>query len=266
MTDHKVSQHILDKRRSNRRQIIWSVALAVIIVLCMTYYDIKYSNYAIRVPPAISYHYVSSDADVAYIPDDYTSLTIWQGTLAPQPDGSVTIEGTPVTPANFPQRQVDISLGLTALPANAKAALVKTIGDTFKKWEAKNSLVMDAIIDTSALDDVSADTLDDLISTLHYEYSEQYRYTLAFDPLDPNDILVKLDAASRQKLMQKVIGLNISVTAENADAAIAATDKLGYRFSVIVPAGTDITSFASDAAAKAKHFTYFIRTITPPAP
>jgi len=265
MSEHKVSQHILDKKRQNRRQIIWSVALAVMIVLGMTYYDLKIRDYTKQQAVVkIAYHYVSSDDDVVHLPDDYTSLTIWQGTLTPQPDGSVSIEGAAVTPVTFPQRQVDLSLGLAALPASAEPALVKAIGDAFKKWEAKNSLVMDATLDTSALDDVAVTTLDDLISKLHYEYSEQYRYTLAFDPLDQNDMLVKADKDALANLMKKIIGLTIRVTADNASDAIAAADTLGYRFSVIVPAGSDLDTFANEAAAKAKHFTHFIRDVTPP--
>lgn len=266
MTEHKVSQHVLDKKRQNRRQIIWSVALAVIIVLAMTFYDLKFRDYTTHVAPDIEFHYVASDEEIAHIPDDYTSLTIWQGTLVPQNDGSVKVEGTPVTPINLPQRQIDLSLGLTSLPANAQSALVKTIGDIIHRWESKSNLVMDALIDTTHLNDVPVERLQNLIMSLHQEYHDEYRYTLVIDPLDPNNIVLSSDKPSRTKLMWFIHSLSIRVTPENAAAAIAAADTLGYRFSVVVPAGTDINTFEADAAAKAKYFTHFIRGATPTAP
>lgn len=265
MTQNKVSQHIIDKKRQNRRQIIWSLVLATLIVLAMTYYDVKFRTYTIHEAAAVEYHYLGSDADAQYVPDDYTSLTIWQGVLKPQADGSVTIEGAPVTPANFPQRQIDLNLALASLPANAQPALVKTIGDIIHSWEAKNNLVMDAIIDIRELDGTPVERLENLIADLHKTYNEQYRYTLAFDPLDRQDLLFSLSEAERAKLMKMAFQLAIRVTPENAAAAIAAADTLGYRFSVMVPPGTDIDTFETDAAAKAKYFSHFIRDVTPPA-
>lgn len=265
MTQNKVSQHILDKKRQNRRQIIWSVALATIIVLAMTYYDVKFRTYIIHEAAAVEYHYLGSDSDEQYVPDDYTSLTIWQGVLAPQTDGSVTIEGAPVTPANFPQRQIDLNFALASLPDNAQAALVKTIGDIIHSWEAKNNLVMDAVIDIRELNGTPVERLENLIADLHETYKGQYRYTLAFDPLDKEDLLFSLSVSEREKLMKTVFHLAIRVTSENAAAAIAAADTLGYRFSVMVPPGTDLDTFETDAVAKAKYFSHFIRDVTPPA-
>ncbi len=265
MTQNKVSQHILDKKRQNRRQIIWSAALATITVLAMTYYDVKLRTYTVQDMPVVEYHYLASDAQAGDIPDDYTSLTIWQGVLAPQPDGSVKIEGDPVTPTTFAQRQIDLSFKLASLPANAQLALVKTIGDTLHRWESKNNLVMDAMIDTADLDGTPVARLESLLADLHATYKGQYRYTLAFDPLDKDDLLVSLDDVARTQLLKTVYSLSIRVTPDTASAAIAAADTLGYRFSVMVPPGTDLTTFETDATAKAKHFSHFIRDVTPPA-
>lgn len=266
MADTKVSQHILDKKRQNRRQIIWAVVLATVAVLGMTYYDVRFRDYTHKNIPDVAYHYVASDADIAFIPDDYTNLTIWQGNLVPQPNGNIDITGTPVTPVNLPQRQIDLGFRLVSLPAQAQAELVRTIGALFHAWENKNNLVMDATIDIRQLDTTPVSALDNLLTALHEAYKQEYRYTLIFDPLNKDDMLVKLDDSALEKLMTKVYHLTIRVTPDTAAAAIAAADKLRYRFSVMVPQGTDINTFENDAAAKAKYFSHFIRDVTPPAP
>lgn len=266
MTDHKVTQHVLEKKRQNRRQIIWSVALAAITVLCMTYYDLKFKSYAIGEVVDIEFHYVRNDADITRLPDDSSAVTVWQGTLTPQPNGNVIRQDAPVTPVNLPQRQINLSFGMASLPENAYPAMIKEIGASLRAWESKNNLVMDAELDTSALNDVPADALAAFMKQLHDAYSEQYRYTLVFDPLDSNDLVVRLDDTTRKSLMENFTGgLGIRVTPDTATQAIAAADKLGYRFFVAIPAGTDINTFETDAAAKAKHFTHFIRDATPQA-
>lgn len=264
MPGNKVSQHILDKKQQNRRQIVWSVALATLAVAGMTYYDLKIRDYTPDSLPAVGYHYVGSDAAAKDIPDDNSSLTVWLGLLTPQPDGSTTAIGNPVTPASFPQRQVDLYFGLAVLSASDEPGLVAFIGQAFRAWESQGNLVMDALIDTSRLDDTPAATLKELLATLHSTHNEEYRYTLALDPLDSKDLLIRLSDDERKDLMKAVHGLNIRVTAENAAKAMAAADALGYPFSVAIPAGTDLSTFATDAAAKAKHFTHFIRDLAPP--
>lgn len=264
MTDHKISQHILNKKRQNRRQLIWAISLATITVLAMTYYDVKVREYIPDDMPEVAYHYVSSDAEVKYIPNDSSGLTVWQGTLAPQADGSVNVVDAPVTPVNFAQRQTDLYLNVPSIPAKAVSAMAKTIEEDFKRWDKHGSMVMDGIFNVSKLHPSEFNNLMLLFDTIHISSDGLYRYTLAFDPLDKNDFFVQLDEPKRQELLKTVYSLNIRVTAENADKAMTAADTFGHPFSVLVPKGTNVTNFETDAAAKAKHFTHFIRDITPP--
>ncbi len=251
------SPHVLNKRRQNRRQIFWTASLATLIVLGMTLYDLKFRDYSVNAQPETFYHAVNSDTAVASVPSDNSELTVWQGVLTPSAENK-----PPVTPTTFAQRQVDLLFGLDQLDEDNALALSEQISTAMHTWDAKGNLVMDALLDVSHLPASALPALERLMADFHAANKKAYRVSLRIDPLDGH-LFDGLDDTARADLLGRIYHLDIKVTPETADRAIAATDKLGHRFTVTVPAGTDLTQFAQEATGKAKYFRYFIRALPP---
>lgn len=245
----QVSKHVLDRKRANRRQIIWTVSLAVITVLAMTLYDLKYRTYKTYHAPAISTHYITSADQLGNLPDDYSSVTIYQGSVGDTP-------ATPadIAPVNLPQRQVDLVFDIGTLGVDQQAAAIDEINAELNAWERQSNIVSDAILDTRTPPAMSPQELLGFITALRDSHKLEYRASVIVNPNDPANPVVAADAPTREALKKQVTALVLFATDDNIASDIAAMDALGFPYSIITPAGTNPDSYQSETLGKSKFY------------
>lgn len=255
----QVSQRHKDKKRQNRRQIAWTLSLATIIVLGMTWYDLKLRDYSYvhRGPGAP--HFLQASSNLAALPDDYSSLTIWQARLETAADGAVTVTRDGVTPQPFPQRQVDLVFEVPRLPdASVEAPLQAEIVKIVAEWEADNNMVTDLVLDVREMDAPPGRALLGFIQRLREKMDMGFRVSLLIDPLKSNGAIMHEDKDTRFDVLSALGGLYMYLPETAVAESFAAIETLESPYNVIIPDGRSESDAPDDTHGQYKYFQKFI--------
>lgn len=255
-----MSRH-LDKKKQNRRQILWTLSAVTITVLGMTVYDMRFREYGAAVPaPAIGDYYVAADSDLAALPDDYSGVTIFAGTLQ---DGALA--GASHPHRNFAQRELSLAYRLPALTETDADAILPLLQKDVQLWENKSNTITDVVLDIRDAG-IPLGLLQEFSARLRKKLGYDYRLSYIIAPLDPADPMMTADAAGRAGVYKELIRIAATADAGNAVAVITAMDKLDFPFFVYAPAGTQPDHFAAETAAKAKYLRKIIPALSSAAP
>jgi hypothetical protein len=254
-----ISVRATERKRRNRRQVVWALGCATVAVSLMTWYDIAIRDYSyINRAPSAGY-YLTADAQAATLPDDYSGVTLWQGSLQPDPVTGVRRNGDFPSPVTFAQREVDLVVELPFLPTGDKAerAAIHTLTGIAKAWGAQNNMVSDLILDVRRME-ATGDQLLGFIEKLREAQALNYRVALLVDPLSSTGPISGETAAERYNLLSHLAGLFIFLPQDNALTAVETAEAYEYPYSLIVPEGVEINDALREATARAKYFRDFV--------
>lgn len=259
----------LNPKQQNRRQIFWTATLAVVIVSLMTWYDLQHNKFLdMQPPPAprVGFRFIGTTADVASLPDDGSSLMVWHGTIKLGQNGEAVWSGSDLAPQNFPQRQMDLHVGISDISGDIPT-LADHITRAVKAWEVKSNIVSDVYFDVRALalDEAGYDRLHDLITVFRDKTVKTYRVNMIDDPARHAAMTPEKRAALYEDAGYLTLALPADATDEVIMEILKTADGLGRDFRVLAPSGKDPISYLQDEKAKAKHFALMI-VGQPPAP
>ncbi len=261
----------LNPKEQNRRQIFWTALIASVIIGLMTWYDLQPNKFLAMQPPEqplVGFRFVGNTQDAASLPDDGSALLVWQGYLSLGENGEALYEGADITPQNFPQRQMDLHIGIADLDSDSDIApLSDDIIRLIKSWEVKSNIVSDIYFDVRelALDDAGYDRLRRLIKHFRDDTAITYRVNIVDDPARHSAMSPEKRAALYADAGFLAVALPADATDEKVAEILKTAEGLNRPFRVLAPTGKDPISYLADEKAKLKHFSVMI-VGQPPAP
>ena len=250
----------LNPKQQNRRQIFWTTTLVIVIVSLMTWYDLqpnKFLTMQAPEPPLVAFRFVGNAQDAASLPDDGSALLVWQGYLSLGANNEAVYEGVDFTPQNFPQRQMDLHIGLADLDSDSDITpLREHLVGLVKSWEVKSNIVSDIYFDVRglALDDAGYDRLRQLIKQFRDKTAVTYRVNIVDDPARHAAMTLEKREALYADAGFLVVALPADATNEKTAEMLRAAEGLNRPYRVLAQTGNDPISYLADEKAKSKYF------------
>lgn len=248
-----------DIKARNRRQIFWTLLFVFVTVTCMTVYDLKWRNYDVVGTAETGFFYLSPDSDPATIPDDESTLYIWQGRLAAT-GGGVTVTDPGIAPRTFAQRELDLFFEITDIAPGQQQALVDKVKDIAKNWTRKNNMIVDIVFDIRHLKMDSATFLQ-FLGAWHYATQTDYHARLLVDPEAAAGPFNGADSGTRNAMLAQVAGTAIILDRTDDAGKMKAAENYGKSFIAFIPADADAKAFEKDTAQKMKYLAFYVKTL-----